>query len=488
VEINPTLPITPTTPTNNCKGTACNIGEFCQMNADGTTYGCHTCGASGTIDYDNEQLYAPPSQNRSSLTWTNDYDRQESSGFLLTPKETTCVWTAQCANGYYLTLNTNYTTACSPCSELGPGYSNESDTDFYTTKYITYFNEPNTVYVSYTDSATDETNTYKYTDAPDYAHNCKNICAYQSNQIVNATNDGCVPCGANSTKYSNVHCTCNDNYIYVSDGEIQPYNDTNDCRERNKIIYMCDTDAVPGCTTTLEPTYIDETKDYTIESYYEQKSYFQNVSDGYIFLGWLVYYNDGPEYQPANEGQDLYIRISELKSALLANKDIYIIPQYTPKEFTINYFLCLDSDCATKKQCGASQTVEYSNNGYNLPHPNKQCNNTDGKILGNTWQFNTQEITSGTNFFGIPRILESDNKSTFELTVVPQPCPAGSYCPNGEEKLCPAGSTSDEGKSDVSGCYLTTQTQICQSDDNNKCFTVTTDNKVTGYQKTNTAQ
>jgi len=374
VEISPTLPITPTTPTNNCKGTPCNIGEFCQKNADGTTYGCHKCGDSGTIDYDNEQLYAPPSpQNRSSLAWTNDYDRQEASGFL-TPEETTCVWTAQCANGYYLTLNTNYTTTCSPCSELGPGYSNDSDTN--NTKYITYFNEPNTVYVSYNDE------TYTYADAPDYAHNCKNICAYQSNQIVNATNDGCVPCGANSTKYSNVHCTCNANYIYVSNKTIQTYNDTNDCRKRNKIIYMCDTDTVPGCTTTLEPTYINETEHYKIESYNEQKSYFQNVSDGYIFADWLYYYHDyAPWYQLVNAAQDSYILTSELKSALLANKDIYIIPQYTPKEFTINYFMCLDSDCATKEQCGASETVKYSNDGYNIPSPTTKCNNTNGEFL-----------------------------------------------------------------------------------------------------------
>ena len=35
-------------------------------------------------------------------------------------------------------------------------------------------------------------------------------------------------------------------------------------------------------------------------------------------------------------------------------------------------------------------------------------------------------------------------------------CPAGYYCKNGEQKACPAGTTSDEGSSLITQCYMST--------------------------------
>lgn len=62
-------------------------------------------------------------------------------------------------------------------------------------------------------------------------------------------------------------------------------------------------------------------------------------------------------------------------------------------------------------------------------------------------------------------------------------CPAGYYCEGGKKvtfsptvhqaiKSCPAGSTSKANSDDITDCYITDQTEICESNNNDNCFQI----------------
>ena len=74
------------------------------------------------------------------------------------------------------------------------------------------------------------------------------------------------------------------------------------------------------------------------------------------------------------------------------------------------------------------------------------------------WEYNGKEFDPNTEYL---------YNYTTDIILLAQwsECPAGYYCPDGAaETKCPAGATSDAGADDITKCYMSGDTQICDQD------------------------
>ncbi len=115
-------------------------------------------------------------------------------------------------------------------------------------------------------------------------------------------------------------------------------------------------------------------------------------------------------------------------------------------------------------------TITYSKNGWypefefvevqyngNFTTKSSDTFKYPGYIFKN-WTYNNQEFEPNSTY---------QYTYTTNITLLAQwsECPAGYYCPDdAAETKCPAGATSDAGADDITDCYMSGDTQICDQD------------------------
>ena len=254
----------------------------------------------------------------------------------------------------------------------------------------------------------------------------------------------CATCGTNSTTDNNgLGCTCNTGYHVNGKTNTYTDNDNIDC-------------VINTYTITYKPNGgngSDKTQTVEHKESITLKDNTTFTRTGYTLEKWQVE-NTSTAYDTGATITDGF------------TSDITLLAQWSGKGFTITY----NAGDAGATCAPTQQTCTYGTtcNAKNIP---SGC--TYAGYLFENWTYNNQPLSPGTNLANV------SNGNNMELTAVWTKCPKGHYCTsvtksaNNPDK-CPAGSTSAEGSTAITHCYMTKETKICAPDaqGNTKCFTL----------------
>lgn len=336
-------------------------------------------------------------------------------------------------------------TACTSCGSTSNGvswvnsFTGKTSQDQCTYKAnctsAQYFGKINSTYTCTACTANNNplTNLYYYADGDVSYPYTKQISEYASD-----FSTACSKCGKFSTSNTNgLGCTCNTGYHVSGKTNSDTNNNSTDC-DPNK--YTITYKSNNGQDKTVE-----QTVDYNSTITLKGQDTFSKT--GHTISGWK--YND-ITYIPGN--QITYDFTS----------DITLTAQWTEKKFTITY----DTGNAN---CSLSTTQNCTYGGTCNSHRVESCKYS-GYIF-NGWKC-TSGCTDSSSIINMDTNVSSlSNGNDMTLTAQWQQCAAGYYCESVlKQDACPAGSTSDGGKTTQTDCYMTGATKICDTSGN--CFTL----------------
>ncbi|MBR6685588.1 MAG: hypothetical protein IKL37_05010 [Alphaproteobacteria bacterium] len=142
--------------------------------------------------------------------------------------------------------------------------------------------------------------------------------------------------------------------------------------------------------------------------------------------------------------------------------DVIFTAVWKAKEFTVIYYND-DKQYDKPQEC----TYDTTCSAYIAPTPTDPTKYFAGwKCTSGCGEVEPKPVYQPGN--NISNVSDGNN---MELTAQWETCPAGHYCINNTVNPCPAGSTSDGGKTQITDCYINDKTQFCDIN-GGSCFTI----------------
>lgn len=252
-------------------------------------------------------------------------------------------------------------------------------------------------------------------------------------------------CGANSqTNEDGTGCKCNPGYHIYGESNEDTSNNDKDC-VANKYTITYDPNGGTGNKLTEHVKFNDKITLKNNETF---------SRSGYTLTGWQVQQDTATVYAP-----------NQTITYNTYYDNITLLAQWTGEKFTITYNTG-NANCTniTPQECQFGNTSTCKPDTTNCSYP--------GYILTG-WTCTGCDNGSSNTIEPGADIFKLYSGQDITLTAKWEPCTAGYYCTNGTKYPCPAGSTSEAGKSQIQDCYMVGgTTKFCDQAGN--CFTLPT--------------
>lgn len=436
--------------------TACPVGEY-DGNSDTDQNTCNSCGGTKYISLLSELeifIYngTPPSDIPEGGLWYYD------PNYVGAEDESECAVVIKCpaGTGMYLTSDNHTSLTCEKCAKIKNSTSGESDRE------------------------TD----YNYFSSTVTTLNINNWAEYSETGVI-INYDGCSECPANSTvAEDHESCKCIAGYrLNNVDLDGDDYKSFNNHDEIDNDNYNTNKN---GCVPHTYPVHIYKDCDTTTDPDITKVARYNNTLStglGNPQLSKTGYTHTG-EYTTTEDKQNT-INLDETIKKTEPDTKFDICPVWAANKFEIKYQAGnyienmpaafannspitenTTAKCEYDAECKISSDTPIATNSAYV-FIGWKITDVTGDTLNNGFNLNDKKNPGDSLYNAV------DNPyTTIILTAQWQKCPAGYYgctADNLEGNRCPAGSTSNPGATDITGCFITSATQFCSGE---TCFTL----------------